>query len=298
MLVSYHQDAADAKAYCAAKIEITNENKRLVCQSFWYRTLNDPTVAWSFYYSLLTAVLVVLATITIFVTLRSVTGQRDEAQRLFIADQRPWLKIDADFDRKKTFSFSEDGTVTLYFDISVKNIGKTPAFDVGDPFVHSYKHDIIVDKNYLAHIAKLPPRKSWNLPFLEKRDILRASVRTDSFFQPSMTIHPQGEVVHRRKWAFISKEDADATWSTTPLSCIYIYFSIPYKSVFDGDLWYETTMVYVVNSGVFCSWGIPRNVSEVECVETLVEYSKENPGMREVVQRPYIDRIDGLCVIT
>ncbi len=297
VFASYTRDVVNEETYCAAQYSAPEKHEETNFQSFWYRSFNDPAIAWNFYYSLLTAFLVIFAAGTIFVALRSIAVQRSEAKRLFIADQRAWLQIDVAF-AANPFKETASGQVIMYCDIKITNVGKTPAFDVGDPGILSYRHEIDVDQKVFDMMKQLPRRKSWNFPFITERDKLRNAVCDSAFFPPSTNIFPGDCIVHKNKYAYISKNDAESTWKMDPFSAIYIYFSVPYESSFEPNKWYATTIVSSVHAMIFGTFGIPRNEDEIASVARLREKAKDTPILAEMMNEPHLARVDNLCVIT
>jgi len=63
--------------------------------------------------------------------LRAAIQATGGSERLFIADQRPWLSVKVE-KGKRSAVFHDDGSISMYLKVFVKNIGKTPAFYAGN----------------------------------------------------------------------------------------------------------------------------------------------------------------------
>jgi len=72
--------------------------------------------------------------ITVGLFKAAVKGSKD-AEQLFIADQRPWLSVKVEKGKHRAI-FHDDGSISMYLKVFVKNIGKTPAFHAGNGCMH------------------------------------------------------------------------------------------------------------------------------------------------------------------
>lgn len=127
----YKSDLAQHEEECYSAANTDHRKHTKDCESFLYRTTDDPVAAFTAGLFVFTFALAVATGILIYVTLFGILEQGRSTERLFVLDQRPWINVQLTL-RDDTPVFDHDGHMKLKFRVVVRNVGKSPAFQVGN----------------------------------------------------------------------------------------------------------------------------------------------------------------------
>jgi hypothetical protein len=117
--------------------------------TFWERTESDPVAAFTGVLAVFTLALVVVSAVQIYFLTLADKNSRAAAQaaiesnkitrELFVAEKRPWIKVDAGVPKLIVEPmYEDDGRITIQLSLVLSNIGDSPALMVTRGWLQLY----------------------------------------------------------------------------------------------------------------------------------------------------------------